>query len=112
MNEEIWKPVVGYEGLYEVSNKGRVKRVSRKTTYYNRRTHKLHVMTFEEMILLPQMYYRNKYCPGYMVQLRKDRKTMQKSVHVLVASAFIENSENYRYVKHIDGNVYNNCVYN
>lgn len=30
MQEEIWKPIPGYEGLYEVSNKGRVKRLERE----------------------------------------------------------------------------------
>lgn len=33
MNSEIWKPIVGYEGLYEVSNKGRVRSLPRMTHY-------------------------------------------------------------------------------
>ena len=31
VNSEIWKPIVGYEGLYEVSNKGRVRSLPRMT---------------------------------------------------------------------------------
>lgn len=33
VNSEIWKPIVGYEGLYEVSNKGRVRSLPRITHY-------------------------------------------------------------------------------
>ena len=35
MQEEIWKDVVGLEGIYQVSSEGRIKSVSRNVQYYN-----------------------------------------------------------------------------
>ena len=50
---------------------------------------------------------------GYMtLTLYGKDKTKNVSIHRLVASAFIENTENKKYVNHIDGNKYNNSVDN
>ena len=86
---EKWKSVVGYEGLYEVSNIGRVK---------NSQT---------EHVLSPgvsQGYY--------YVALYKDRERKNKQVHRLVAEAFIENPNNYPLINHKDENRKNNVVEN
>ena len=91
MNKEIWKDVVGYEGLYQVSSLGRIKRLVR----YKRR-------------LKPQ-----KNIQGYLkVGLYKNGKCKIFSIHNLVANAFIENPNNYKYVNHKDENKTNNRVEN
>ena len=87
--EELWKDVVGYEGLYQVSNLGRVKRI--KTQH----------------ILSPAISY------GYhRVNLSKKGKCKMFQVHRLVAFAFIPNPENYPCINHKDEVKNNNHVEN
>lgn len=91
---EIWKAVVGFEGLYEVSSFGRVKSLN------YRHTHK-------PSILKPHIV------KGYALYgLNKDLKRKQFFCHRLVALAFLENPNNKRAVDHIDGNPLNNSVSN
>ena len=92
--EEIWKDVVGYEGLYQVSNLGRVKSLRIKR-------HKDGVMTTKTR--------KNGYV---FIFLRVNNKRIWKSVHRLVAIAFIPNPENKPEIDHIDGNRSNNVVTN
>lgn len=81
--EEIWKDIEGYEGKYQVSNLGRVRRIE---------------------ILPAHTHYR-----GYKyVNLNQQHKY----IHRLVASAFIENPDNLPTVNHIDENKENNTVSN
>ena len=95
MQEEIWKDVVGYESLYQVSNLGNVK--SMKYAYIN----KIRILTF---------HYNKK---GYRrVHLTKNKIDKYLSVHRLVAEAFIPNPNNYPQVNHKDGNKLNNSVDN
>ena len=83
---EIWKDVVGYEGLYQVSNYGRVKSLERKIN--NR--------IYEERIISQE-----KSKDGYLrVDLHKDGNRKHKKVHRLVAQAFIPNPENKPFVLH------------
>lgn len=90
--EEEWRPVKGYEGLYEVSNMGRVKSLHRS-----------------QIIILKQHVDHS----GYMhVCLNKDGTPNTKRVHRLVAIAFIQNPNNYEIVNHKDGNKKNNTVDN
>ena len=70
MSEEIWKPVVGYEGLYEVSSEGRVRSLNYKRQY--------------RIQVLVQNYSR-KY--PYVI-LCKDGKIKTRLVHLLVWEAF------------------------
>lgn len=98
MNKEIWKDVKGYEGLYQVSNKGRVKSFPRQGTHSNK------------INILRQNTKNSKhYCHCI---LTKNGKPKTVSVHRLVAIAFIPNPQNKEQVNHIDGNKENNCVYN
>ena len=90
---EIWKPVKGYEGLYEVSNLGKVK------TFHPK----------ENNIILKPYLMKN----GYMQVCLYSKTTRKKLfVHRLVAEAFIPNPDNFTQVNHIDENKQNNCVEN
>ena len=88
--KEIWKDIKGFEGVYQVSNKGRVKRLARtiynKNGSYNR--------TVIERILKP----RNRG-NGYKAVLLNDKKNY--FIHRLVAFAFLENIN--ECVHHING---------
>ena len=95
MNEE-WRDIKGYEGLYQVSNLGRVKSL-------NCRGHKGCIG-----ILTPRLDGK-----GYeMVALYKEGKARNTKVHRLVAQAFIPNPNNYPQVNHKDENKTNNNVKN
>lgn len=100
--QEIWKDVRGYEGLYQVSNLGRVKSLERQV--------KLRQYTKN----LPEKNMKltlNKR--GYLyVHLCKNGKYQGYRVHRLVAMAFIPNPHNKPQVNHIDRNVLNNSVDN
>lgn len=97
---EIWKDVVGYEGLYKVSNLGRVFSLKRKVL--NKRNIKPRML---------KLHRTNKYC---FVSLCKDRKRRLRceKVHRLVAMAFIQNPNNKPCVNHINNNGFDNRVEN
>ena len=95
--EEIWKDIPNYEGLYQISNLGRVKSFPRKGTH----TKKERILKFAKS---------NK---NYLIaMLTKHNKRKAKSVHRLVAEAFIPNPNNFPQVNHKDENRHNNCVDN
>lgn len=87
---EIWKDVIGYEGLYQVSNFGRVLGVKRKK------------------ILTPRDV-GNKYMS---VVLSKNDVMKNKKVYRLAAQAFIPNPENKLCINHIDNKPENNNLNN
>ena len=89
---EIWKDVVGYEGIYQVSDKGRVKRIGK---YRNQ------ITEWESNKILKPGVKNNGYL---FCQLSKDNKTSPKMIHRLVAEAFIDNPYSKPTVNHIDGN--------
>jgi hypothetical protein len=81
---EIWKDAVGYEGLYQVSNIGRVYAMPKKWSFGSNGSINEH-----EGKILNQ--YSHSY--GYKtVTLRKDKIPKSYSVHVLVAQAFLEHT--------------------
>lgn len=97
--EEIWKPIDGYVGKYEVSNYGNI----RSLRFINNVTNKEQIH-----ILHPQK--RNN---GYMaIMLYKNGKFTNKLVHRLVAEAFIPNPHGKKQINHIDGNKENNSIGN
>ncbi|GGD64478.1 endodeoxyribonuclease [Erythrobacter arachoides] len=91
---ETWKTIEGYEGLYEISDQGRVKTLSR--TVYRGRGSSPQVL--KERILDHRI---NK--DGYpIVCLSKDRKGRNCLVHRLLAEAFIPNPDGHPIVRHLN----------
>lgn len=104
MENEVWKDIVGYEGLYQVSNLGRVKSLKRKV-YAGRNRMRWQY----ERILSNNKTNGNGYI---VVSLNKESKSKNKYVHRLVAEAFLENPNNYKYINHKDQNTFNNNANN
>lgn len=91
---EIWKDIKGYEGLYQVSNLGRVK--------------SLHYRHSNREKILPL-----QKCREYLnVGLSKNGKQTPYFIHRLVAQTFIPNPDGLPEVNHKDENKYNNCIDN
>lgn len=88
--EEIWKDIEGFEGLYQVSNMGRVKSLRRN-------------------IILKSQIARSGY---KRIQLYNNKGYKHFQIHRLVATAFISNPDNLPQVNHKDENKANNCVDN
>ena len=86
--DEVWKDIKGYEGLYQVSNTGKVMRNNRLLTPY---------------------FVTDKY---YYVSLSKHSKVTKFKIHRLVAQAFIPNPENKPTVDHINRDRLDNRVEN
>ena len=101
--KEQWKDIAEYEGLYQISNLGRVKSLERIVERQN--NHNLYV---SEKIL------KNGICSnGYKyARLYKNGNVKHKLVHRLVATAFAENKENLPFVNHKDETRDNNTIEN
>ena len=98
-----WRGIVGFEGLYEVSNCGEVKSLDRMEMCKGKPRKRIgRILNIS----------RNKKTNYNMVFLRKDGVTYPKLVHRLVAEAFIPNPDNKPNVDHIDTDPNNNCVDN
>lgn len=90
--QEVWKDIEGYEGLYQVSNLGRVKSFVKSRS-------KIKSLSNDK--------------DGYLLcVLHKFNKKRTFKVHRLVAMSFIPNPENKSQVNHKDGNKHNNIVDN
>lgn len=94
--QEIWKDIKGYEGLYQVSNLGNVKRLKGKWVK-------------KERYVSQTLTSSYKY---YSVCLSNHQDKRRFFVHRLVAMTFIKNTENKPIINHIDGNKLNNKVEN
>jgi hypothetical protein len=94
---EEWEPIKGYEGIYEVSDFGRIR------SYKNNK----HGLREEPTILngLPGKHYKT-------VVLCKENKKKTHYVHRLVAETFLEKPDGKNFVNHIDGNKHNNFAVN
>ena len=97
--EEIWKDIKGYEGLYQESNLGRIKRF----LFVNNI-----IVKKQDKILKNQ-----KHSAGYnIITLTKNSQQKICLVHRLVAEAFLEKIDGKTYINHKDGNKSNNNVDN
>lgn len=99
---EIWKDIVGYEGLYQVSSFGRIKNLGRPIYQKNGITKYLKVRIYNHD---KPMNSKGDY---HRMWLIKDNITTVIPVHRLVCSAFHPNPENKPFVNHVDCNRYNN----
>ncbi len=103
MKNEIWKDVVGYEGLYEVSNFGRIK--SKERVVNNSKGKRI----VKSKILSPFISNSGYYA----IVLHKTRPVFKLNyIHRLIANAFLPNENNLEQINHIDGNKLNNNVFN
>lgn len=102
MNEE-WRDIKGFEGLYQVSNLGNVKRIKHGGCKFG----------YGYRTLPERMVKQHPDYHGYKkVHLWKNNKDKPLFVHRLVAIAFIENPNNYPQINHKDEDKTNNCVSN
>ena len=93
-NVEEWRDVGGYEGLYKISNRGRIK-------------------SYQGRYKKPKILKTTMTTTGYKkIELTKNKRKKSLKVHRLVAEAFLPNEENKPYVNHIDNNPLNNDVMN
>lgn len=100
--EEIWKPIKNYEGLYEISNFGKIRSLDRTVPIRNS------TKFIKGSLRKPQ-----KKDNGYLfVILYKDSKSKNHYIHRLVAKNFIDNPSLKETVNHIDGNKENNNINN
>lgn len=95
---EEWRDVVGFEGLYAVSNLGRVASLNRTRKFANGQ-----VRFYKAKLLSPMMRK-----PYLSVSLCNESGVKQISIHRIVAAAFIPNPNNFPCVDHIDTNMLNN----
>lgn len=100
--KEVWKDVKGFEGIYQVSNKGNVKSLDRVVECVDSFRH-----------YKGKMMKLDKKKNGYLqVNLKRQNKNAQYLVHRLVAEAFIPNPNVLSCVNHKDENKENNHVDN
>ena len=101
--EEIWKDIAGYEGLYQISNFGRVRSFNRTRKNRGGRT-----AVIQGRIVKPNID-RKGYLQFHLYSNSVRRRFYS---HQLVAKAFIPNPNNYSEINHKDENPKNNCVWN
>lgn len=103
--QEEWRPVVGYEGLYEVSNLGRVRSVDRKREVSD---------TCKAACFYPSRIKKVVYRKDgrVAVALCKNGINRPHCIHRLVAEAFLPNPNNYPEVNHINENPSDNRLVN
>ena len=103
LKSEKWLPIKGYEGIYEISDLGRVRSLPRYFTQGHYAGGK--AIHFTE----GRMMKPNAYPNGYMyVTLTKKGKQKKRNIHRLVAEHFIPKEEGKDIVNHIDCDIKNN----
>jgi len=97
---ELWKPICGFEGLYEVSNYGRVRSLTAWRSHggYRPRVTNGRVMSLKG----------NRHSRPAATLYDRDSKPHRYSLHVLVAMCFVPNPEGLPWVLHRDDNYANN----
>lgn len=104
---EIWKPVIEYENVYEVSNLGRLR--SKPVFVVNDSIFGDLGGYIKNIKIKNQTINRDGYLTS---KLCFNGKCRRLTVHRLVAKAFIPNPNKYSQVNHMDGNKFNNTLEN
>lgn len=106
-NDIEWRPVIGYEGLYEVSSTGLVRSLDRKIVVVNSLCGEF-IRIHKGKVLSPGLAGSGAIGKRYpQVQLCRDGNVKQKAVHAIVAEAFIGPCPDGEEVRHLDGNSLN-----
>ena len=101
MNNEIWRDIKDYEGLYQVSNLGRIRGLKRWD---------INLRSFVNKVkILKPMNNGKDYL---FVVLKKNKKGTRHYVQRLVAEAFLEDFDGKKVITHKDLNRKNNCIEN
>ena len=98
---EVWRDVFGWEGIYEISSRGRVKRIKRRVTHKNQVTD--FSMVYPAKILKAHPDSRG-YPQVSLNGISEGKSKRVARVHRLVAEAFIPNPHNKAQVNHINSN--------
>lgn len=98
MNKEIWKDIPNYEGLYQISNLGRIKSVEKLDKLNHKRKEKI-LKCINNGRYMQVVLYRNSKKNIFLI-------------HRLVALTFISNPNNYCFINHKNENPYDNNVNN
>lgn len=107
--DEIWKDVDGYEGIYQVSNMGRVRSLDRVFETPHPRNPAYIQRRRKKGIILSQRKCKSGYL---IVDLKCEGIREARMVHRIVAKAFLPNTNNYECVNHKDENKLNNNASN
>ncbi len=102
--DEIWKDIKGYEGLYQASTLGEIRRTESVVVDKNKKR----IRKFKNKII-KQILRKDGY---YFVNLSKNGKVKTAKVHRLIAETFLKNDKNYNIINHKDGNKKNNNITN
>lgn len=94
MQEEIWRPIKGYEGIYDVSNLGRVRSHDKHTK------HNYGGLKLQKGRILNPKKGTNGYVRVYLSD--KNSKTKRFSIHRIVGNAFVENPQGKPQINHIN----------
>ena len=107
MENEVWKDIEGYEGMYQVSNLGRVRSLDRYVPAFCALSKTGEIVNYFRKGVIIKQHIAGK--SGYLyVRLSIGDKAKGYSVHRLVAKAFIPNPDNLPEVNHIDEDHLNN----
>lgn len=101
--KEVWRDVINYSGLYQVSNTGNVRSIDR-CVKHSRNGH----INIKGQLIKQRINNRGYYS----LSLCKDGKYKHCVVHKLVAESFIKNNSNKPFINHKDGNKLNNLFSN
>ncbi len=102
----LWKPIKGYEGLYSVSDRGQI--ISHSRIVSNGKWNSVR----REKLLKQGKRGKGKLLYYFVILSDGKGKIEHKSVHRIVAEAFIPNPHGLEEVNHIDKNPLNNTVEN
>lgn len=104
LSDERWLPISGYEGLYEISDHGRVRSVER---YVPHGRHKGHFTLIKSKILSQVISGNGGYLSLGLLN-NSENKRERPAIHQLVANAFLDNPDKLPQINHIDADRKNN----